>query len=160
MIISTFCFIHLIILYYVIIKLREGWIKRTNYLKTKHYDLCVIDNMDNIDNIHSPAIKPLLGSSVSPIISPVNNTPIIRNKSTVKLFNFNNNDNLEKPKLTEVKCGAPSCMNYLGEKYFMAFDKRYCSVGCRDTEINRTDPEVWLNSVYDEYEIIIIDDEY
>jgi hypothetical protein len=92
---------------------------------------------------------------VSPINSPVMK-PLIRHKSMVKLFNFNP-ENQIVPK--EMKCGLANCNNNLNNNYYMAFDKRFCSIECRNVEVERSDPQEWLNTIYDQYELSIIEDE-
>lgn len=128
--------IHMLILSIIVKKLVNNCTKKQNY-HDRQLELCVIDNIKNEDERELLLLK-----------SPTGKLPDIKKKKSNKIFTFGEEE-IIKSKI--IKCANPKCDDLIGEKYFLAFDKRFCSEICKNDEIQKTDPQLWLKNLLGEH---------
>lgn len=128
--------VHMIVLIIIGKKIVKNCTKDKS-LKNRDLEICVIDNIKNEDENELLILK-----------SPTGKLPEIKKKVSNKIFNFSDE---EISKSKNLLCQNPKCNDMIGEKYFLAFDKRFCSQICRDGEIQKTDPQLWLKNLLGEH---------
>ena len=126
----------MIVIFIVGKKIIKNCTKNNNF-KNRDLELCVIDNLKNEDEKQLLILK-----------SPNGKLPDIKKKQSNKIFNFSEEE-ISKPR--DIICSNHKCNEIIGETYYLVFDKRFCSEICRNLEIQKTDPQLWLKNLLGEH---------